>query len=117
VETVLELPMGPVTAITSVSWINEAGTVTALDPGDYRLAWALSGRLEISDGVIPDDAVGLQIVYTAGPATAPAFVVPAVLLMVGHWYEHREAVDVRPGAGALVVPMGVQSLLLGRRAY
>ena len=113
----LDLPMGPVTSITSVSWLDEAGVVTALLAADYRLAWALSGRLEIVDGMIPDDAVQLQVVYVAGPTAPPAFVVPAVLLMVGHWYEHREAVDVRPGAGALEVPMGVRALLLGRRAW
>jgi len=117
VATVLELPMGPVTAVTTVSWLDAAGTATALQATDWRLAWALSGRLEINDGVIPDDAVGLRIDYTAGPAMAPAFVQPAVLLMVGHWYEHREAIEVRPGAGALEVPMGVRSLLLGRRAF
>jgi uncharacterized phiE125 gp8 family phage protein len=93
-------PIAPVTAVASVAYVDTQQTVQTL-AATYRLqsniipsrlrtaltenAWVLTGYA--------DDAV--RITATVGYATAAA--VPpeakqAILLLVGHWYENREAV-------------------------
>ena len=61
----------------------------------------------------------IRVTYTAGyniPGTSPAGEYPlpaairaAMLLLIGNWYENREAVVV--GATVAELPLGVQSLL------
>lgn len=52
------------------------------------------------------------ITFTAGygaPADVPAAIRQAMLLLIGHWYEHREAVSL--GASPSALPMAVDALL------
>jgi uncharacterized phiE125 gp8 family phage protein len=115
VATEIALPMGPVVSVASVTARTATGAGTVLAESAWRLAWREPGRLEVTEW--PADCVSLEVEYDAGMAAVPAWATQAILLLVGHWYEHREAVDVRPGAGALEIPFGVQALLLGRRAW
>lgn len=109
------LPMGPVTAVTLVESIDAASVATELAVDAWRLQFFEPGRLLLLD--LPASATSIRVTYTAGLAEAPAWAKQAILLMVGHWYEQRQAVDVRPGAGAMEIPLGVRALLLGRRAW
>ena len=52
------------------------------------------------------------ITFTAGygaPADVPAAIRQAMLLLIAHWYEHREAVSL--GADGTALPMAVDALL------
>lgn len=52
------------------------------------------------------------ITFTTGygvPTDVPAAIRQAMLLLIGHWYEHREAVSL--GASAAALPMAVDALL------
>jgi len=52
------------------------------------------------------------ITFTAGygaPADVPAAIRQAMLLLIGHWYEHREAVSL--GASPSALPVAVDTLL------
>lgn len=52
------------------------------------------------------------ITFTAGygaPADVPAAIRQAMLLLIAHWYEHREAVSL--GASPSALPMAVDALL------
>jgi uncharacterized phiE125 gp8 family phage protein len=58
-------------------------------------------------------ANGIEIAFTAGFGNAagdvPAPIRQAVLLLVAHWYEHREPIEI--GAAATAVPHMVSELL------
>jgi len=110
----IELPMSPVTAITSVKYIDEAGTEQTISSANYTLDdyshthWVIPAV----DYVWPTPIDGANVVkvrYVAGAATTPATVIAAMKLMVGHFYENRESVVVGPTVAEL--PMAVKSLL------
>lgn len=100
----LLLPMPPVQSVTSV----------AVD-GEVFAAWTLKGDALVFDGKVSGDA---EIVYVAGYGNAAA--VPynfkaAILLLVGHWFENREAVVLATQPAKL--PLAVESLTLPWRAW
>jgi uncharacterized phiE125 gp8 family phage protein len=108
------LPMGPVDGVAEVQWMDAEGSYWPVT-GGWRLTWAEPGRLQIDE--LPAEAVRLAVRYTAGPLEAPAWMRQAVLLLVGYWYEQRQAAEVRPGVTAVEVPLAVSSLLLARRGW
>ncbi len=60
---------------------------------------------------------GAEIAFTAGygPAASdvPAPVRQALLLLVAHWYEHREPIEI--GSSATAIPQTVSDLLMPHR--
>ncbi len=57
--------------------------------------------------------------YVAGYGVAgdvPALLKRAMLLLIGHWYENREAVVVASGTVATALPLAVDSILWQFRA-
>lgn len=98
------LPIGPVTAITAVSYINEAGTVVTMTVNtDYRSDATVNPariRLPLTAGTAEWPATyaasdAVRVTATAGYANAaavPEVAKHAIRLLVGHWYENREAV-------------------------
>lgn len=65
--------------------------------------WRVSGPLR------------LRATYHGQPADGPEPVKLAVKLLVGHWYENREAVVVDRGSAPHTVPMAVDRLLSAYR--
>lgn len=53
------------------------------------------------------DNTAVTLTYTAGFATVPADLTSAQLLLIGHWFDNREAVSMD---GAKEVPTAVESL-------
>jgi uncharacterized phiE125 gp8 family phage protein len=115
----IALARGPVAAIESVKYIDTdlveqtvAGADYALDDYStpawlmpaYGLEWPATGEV----------ANAVKVRYVAGADALPGAVRAALLLIVGHLYEHREA--VAPGNLASV-PMGANSLLDTVRVY
>lgn len=69
-----------------------------------------------SSGWLMSDSTGeATIVMTVGydSEDIPATVKQAILLLIGHWYQHREAAD----AGRNEIPFGVGALLDMGRVY
>jgi hypothetical protein len=56
----------------------------------------------------------VRIKFTAGYATVPPGIKHAILLMIGHWYEHREDVSE---SNLVEVPLASQSLLMPHRNW
>lgn len=115
-QDVVVLPVEPVRSVV-VTYTDAAGDEQTLDAATYSLsAWPsmatewrfVSGALrpELGDGVYP-----VSFAIEAGYADADAVpddVKVAVQMLVGHWYQHREAV----ASGAMSeVPMGVSALI------
>ncbi len=105
----------PITGITSVKAFDEDDSETMITTSTYRLDTSpLLPRLVLRDGQLwptslREDA-SLVIRYGCGwsAGTVPMAILQALMLLVAHWYEHRQPVS----AGTFTtVPMGVEALL------
>lgn len=117
----LRIPLYPLSSVLSVKYKNSVGTEETLAATNYVVDTASRpGRiLWSSSAVVP--AVELYRVnavtvrFTAGfgssGASVPVRFRQAILLLVGHYYENREAVFAGVGSNVQVLPMGVTALL------
>ena len=134
--TELKLPLAPVTDIVSITWRNEDGQIATVDSDEYLLkvdgggnayvrfrnAYSFPSGLYESDPVSVTFKAGYPTTpaveadpeavppVEAAPATStvPSAIKVAILLLVGHWYESREATV----AGSISeLPFAVNALL------
>ena len=114
----IPLPLAPVltkSAVT-ITYLDTLGLAQTLDDDLYHLvrfrggpAIMLDDDADWPDTVDRPDAVSVQFVCGYGAASAvPAAIRHALLLLVGHWYEHREAAATK---AATELPIGVQALI------
>lgn len=111
----ITLPRGPVTSITSVKYLDQAGVLQTLDPGAYKLdTYETPARLFPVFGTSwPSTRCEVNAVlirYVAGAVTAEIdqAVISALKLITGHLYENRE--DSTPGT-TNNIPLGANTLL------
>lgn len=112
----IDLPFPPLVSVGSVKYIHEAGTETTVSADDYVVdtgayIGAIRPAYDVEWPVARDEANAVRIVFTAGYGAAEAVPMPikqAMLLMIGHWYAHREAVTDQ---GMSEVPMAAKYLL------
>ena len=114
----LVLPLRPVAAVSHVRVWNEEGVAETLSPSLFLLDGhgmpprlvAIAGSPPLSPGRVVN---GIEVAFTAGfgaaPGDVPATIRHALLLLVAHWYENREPVEI--GAGVNAVPAMVSDLL------
>ncbi len=111
------LPLRPVSAITGISILASDGAPTAMPASDYELdgnhvpprllrttsQWPKPGKVH----------AGIEISFVAGfgPTAddVPQPVRHALLLLVAHWYEHRDPIEI--GSDKTSVPEAVSTLL------
>lgn len=115
----IELPNPPFVEISSIEYLDDAGNERTLDAGVYQVVEDDSGlaRLILAYGKSwPSHShapESVRICYFAGygeaPEDIPAPIRQAMLLLVGHYFEHRESVV--SGATPIVMPLGVEALL------
>lgn len=114
----IRLPVGPVldAALVAITYIDDAGAVQTLASADYQVSVGETGVIRPAYGKVwpstrPEmDAVRIE--FTAGWATSdaiPRAVMAALRLMVGHLYEHREAVSL--GDLPTELPLAYMNLL------
>lgn len=106
------VPLGPVTAVTSVGYVDANGsdaTVTGLrfdlDSSPLRI-WPARGTAWPSATCEPG---AVKVTFVCGYVDLPKDLRWAILLLVGHLYENREAVTT--DLKAVDLPMGVSSIL------
>ena len=109
----IRLPVNPVKSVTSVTYVDEAGTTQTLDPSQYIVA-ARSDRSHIEPAVnshwptvkrIPD---AITVRFVSGYENCPPDLKAAIMLLAGHFYENREAVSAK---AMNEVPFSVDALL------
>lgn len=115
---VIELYRPPLVSVTSVVYIDDAGATQTLASNQYAVdLYSKPGRILRAYGVTwptirrEGVAAPITVTFTAGRATPAAIPAPfkhAIKLMVGHWYENREEVNV----GGSVTPMPSAARLL-----
>jgi uncharacterized phiE125 gp8 family phage protein len=108
----MQMGIGPVTAISAISYLDENGASQTLVAAD-TLRIALGDRVEFKTNVdVPTMADGdgvAEITFTAGYSTEqplPKSLLSAARLMLGHLFMNREAVTM--GTGAVEMPFGVR---------
>jgi uncharacterized phiE125 gp8 family phage protein len=114
----LKLPLRPVESVTAVRLYAEDESIVTVPPESYlvdaagapprlvrqgTLAWPLPRRT--ANGI----EVALLAGYGAAAADVPAPIRQAILLLIAHWYEHREPVEI--GAPQASIPHMVSELL------
>jgi len=117
------LPMPPLVSVTSIQYIDTAGSTQTLSSSYYDVdTYAEPGRVTEAYSYswpatrIIDNAV--TITYVAGygdPADVPEHIKHAIKLMVSHFYEMRE--PVVENTTITNVPMSVKSLLSATRNF
>lgn len=93
--SVMRLPVGPVTAVSSITYKDEAGSPTTVNASDYDL---LSDQLGSyvrfkDDYAYPSnlyEVAAVRVTWTAGQEAPPEPLVSAVKLIVGDLYYNRE---------------------------
>lgn len=118
----IEIHKAPLIAVSSVTYVDTAGTVQTWDSANYevdndsepcRLSLAYS-KVWPS---IREQVNAVKVTFTAGYGSSgsnvPEGLKHAMKLMIGHWYETREAVTTE--GTPHTVPMSVDSLLAGYR--
>lgn len=114
------LPCTPVAGIESLDYVDPEGVDQSLDVETLRLdtrplypvlspQWGSEWPAAISE---PES---VTITATVGHATTPRDVRAALLLLVGHYYEHREAVVA--GVTVAELPLAVQALLAPHKIH
>jgi uncharacterized phiE125 gp8 family phage protein len=118
------LPIAPVSAVTSITYLDTAGAMQTWSALNY-LTDLPSGPKAQKARVTPGHGVSYPITYGVMNAVTVRFVagygavgalVPmglrqAIVLLVAHWYQNREAVVVSVGGTATPLPSGVEALI------
>lgn len=117
----IELPHPPLASITSVTYVDSAGASTAWASSNYAADTdSTPGRLVLGYGkswptFTPRPYSAVKVRYVAGwtaAASVPAELRQALLLLVAHWYEQREAVPTgNGGVSAVPVPLAYDALI------
>lgn len=117
------LPRPPVASITSVQYIDDGGVLQTLDASMYQVdtdsepARLLPAWGQIWPVTRYPQLSAVKITYVAGYASAdavPATTKQGIRLLLGHFYENREAVlaaGARGAAQAIELPLAAKSLL------
>jgi uncharacterized phiE125 gp8 family phage protein len=108
----IQLPMAPASEVESITYTAKTGTVNTLNPSDYLLHGP-SGLLYLPAGttwpavdLVP--VLPIQITYSLGLDPVPEDILAALLLTIGHLYQHRESITA---VKVDELPHGVKHLL------
>ena len=111
------LPLRPVQSVNEVRVLDGAGSPTVVASGNYVVDVASTQARVVANGAgwpVPGQPVnGIEIDIVAGYGASaddvPAPLRQAVLLLVAHWYEHRDPVEI--GSQDVSIPAAVSRLL------
>lgn len=96
----INLPRPPLASVSSIKYYGDDNTEYTLDVASYFVDTdSEPGRIALAAGIsLPSttlrDINAVQVTYTAGygnAAAVPQRVKQAMLLLIGYWYENREA--------------------------
>jgi hypothetical protein len=110
----IRLQRSPLQSVTAVNYVDGDGTTQTVDPSTYLVDTSRDpGRIAPAYGklwpVARYQQGAVSVTFVAGYDVVPETIRQAILLLVGHWFENREAVNV----GNIVTPLqfAVESLL------
>lgn len=119
------LPRPPLQSVTSVVYTDEEGNTATLSSDDYYVVTdATPGYLALNAGAswpwtTLRPRAGVAVTFVAGfddVADIPEEYRQAILLLLAHWYENREAV-ISSGAVPKSLPFAFESIAMMDRVY
>ncbi|MEM4234908.1 MAG: head-tail connector protein [Candidatus Methanomethylicaceae archaeon] len=125
-DDVLELPLPPLISVDSLTYKDASGGINTMPSSDYIYETVGIGRLRLAKGKsfpsVELYSIGaIKITFTAGYGSdgvdVPEPIRHAIRLLVGHYYENREAVIVERGANIMQLPVAVDALLAPFRVW
>lgn len=117
---VIRVPYPPLVSVTSITYVDSAGNTQTLSASSYGVdVQREPGRIYLAYAqvwpTIRDIQAAVTVRYVAGYASIaliPAPIKHAMKMLIGHWYENREAV----GSDRIAeVPLAVKNLLWSQR--
>ena len=117
-------PKAPLQSVSSITYVDTAGATQTLATSEYVVDGATHiGRIYSAYGATwpavrcQPRAITVRFVcgYGGNPGDIPEPIRQAMLLLVGHWYENRETVNVDNSTSEL--PFTTQALLSPFRVY
>jgi len=117
------LPYSPIQAVSSITYVDIGGTTQTWSSSLYDVdIYSKPGRIRPKWGEtwpsIRSQMNAIAMTYTCGygatAASVPAPIRQAMLLLIGHWYENREAVVIGNVLGFREIPIAVESLLMSQ---
>ena len=122
-----EIPLPPLQSVTSIKYTDSDGDEHTFDASNYVVDTdSEPGRVRLVDtadwptvDLYPLSAIRVQFVagYGSAGTSVPMRIRQAMYLMIGHYYENREAVINSTGANIQTLPMGVSNLLQTYRMF
>jgi len=103
------IPLWPVESVDVIEYVATDGSHLSLPVSAYEIE-TCSGKASIvpgDDWPDMDPGESITITFTAGSAECPKRVSLAIMMMVAHWYENREAIGTR----RFEIPLGVMPLI------
>ncbi|MEM7619771.1 MAG: head-tail connector protein [Pseudomonadota bacterium] len=113
---VIKIPLPPLRSVVSVTYIDDNGIEQTLSPSQYvvdtsDLVGKIYSAYDITWPTTRDEPYAVRIAFTSGfgvAADVPAPIKQALLLLIGHFYLNREAVNEKTLKAA---PMAVEALI------
>lgn len=113
----LDIPLAPLQSVTSVRVKPATGAAQLVPASSYLVdVTSRPPRIIWNKGALPKPGVaaaGIEIEFTAGfgagASSVPAPLRHAILMLVAHWYEHRDPVEI--GSSRTRVPEAVSDLV------
>ena len=111
------LPRPPLQSVSSLVYVDVDGAQTTWPSSNYIVDIdSQPGRLVLAPNIswpsvtlYPVNPVQITFVAGYGSGLVPTHYLQAIRLLVGHWYENREATDA--GQPVREIPLAVESLL------
>lgn len=117
----IKFPLPPLQSVTGVFYTDEDGNETEYDSSSYIVdAVSTPGRLRFKDtattpSVTLQEINAVRVRFVAGygddPSDVPEIYSQAVRMLLGHYYENREALLVAQGLSLSELPLSVADLL------
>lgn len=107
----IDIPLGPLLGVVSVEYREEIGAIYAtLNAAEYEVDLSRGRILPVNSWPGAGEANSVRVTFRAGHETSDSIspaIKAAVMLLVGHWYENREAV----GPAMSELPLAVNALV------
>lgn len=107
----IDLPLNPVTSVTSITYIDTSGSEQTLDSANYTVAARTHGSFIVAAYNVTWPSVrwvpaAITVRFVAGDADEiPQELHRAVMILAGHYYEVREtAIETPAAVEALISP-------------
>jgi len=121
----ITLPMAPLASVTSVTYVDSAGDTQTLAADQYQVSikrqeGVIDPAYSVTWPVVRNQIDAITVRFVCGYGASGSGYVPepirqAMLLLIGHWYNNREAVIV--GVTTSEVPFAVEALLFPYRVF